>query len=715
MSKSLFSSSWYRVADLKPRLRPHTATHRHVFRGKIWYVLQDHQTGRFHRLSSIANLMLSLMDGRRTVGEIWEAAGRKSAEDPPTQDETIQLLAQLHSADLLQGELPPDFGEMAERAEQAGQRRVMQQLRNPIAFRLPLFDPDRFLDATQSLVRPLFSIAGFLGWLVLIASALVLATLHWSELTSDLADRVLAAENLALIMCVYPVIKSLHELGHAYATKIWGGEVHEIGVMLLVFIPILYVDASASAAFRQKRRRIIVGAAGIMVETALAAIAMFVWLHAAPGLGRTIAFNVMLVGGVSTLLFNGNPLLRFDGYYIFSDLIEIPNLASRSNAYFLYLIQKRLLKIDDVESPATAPGEAVWFLLYAISSFAYRMVVSIGIALFLANKFIVIGSAMAIWSLAAIFLLPLYKGLKFLAASPRLQGRRRRAFGVMAGLAIAASAALFLIPLPYATVADGVVVFPDQAELRAKTAGFVREVKAPPGTEVEARQPLVAMDDPALRAHVAVLTAQLDETLNRLEAVKDIDRVQAEMFSDQAHHLETKLDTFHNRQRDLTVSADHPGRFVMARAEDLPGRFAKRGELLGYVIGAHDPVIQLLVPQSDIDLIRNSKATVQVRLADDIDHPIAARIRRETPAAQQNVPSLALTTRGGGEITLDPSRGQQPAALFRFFLVEIELLEPTRVRYLGMRAYVRFSFEDQPIAWRVIRSARQFFLGQFRG
>ncbi len=158
-------------------------------------------------------------------------------------------------------------------------------------------------------------------------TGVVLAVLHWPELTSDVTDRVLATENVALIMCVYPIVKSLHELGHAYATKVWGGEVHEVGVMLLVFIPVLYVDASASAAFRQKHRRIVVGAAGIMVEMALAAIALIVWIYAAPGLGRTVAFNVILIGGVSTLLFNGNPLLRFDGYYIFSDLIEIPNLA----------------------------------------------------------------------------------------------------------------------------------------------------------------------------------------------------------------------------------------------------------------------------------------------------------------------------------------------------------------------------------------------------
>jgi len=714
MSRSLFSSSWYRVADLKPRLRSHTVIHRQVFRGKVWHILQDHQTGRFHSLSPMANLMLCLMDGRRTMRDIWEAAGRKASDDPPTQDETIQLLAQLHGADLLQGEIPPDFDEMAERSGKANQRRMMQQLRNPMALRVPLFDPDRMLDLTAPFVRPLFTVPGFLAWLALVLTGVVLAVIHWPELTSDISDRVLATENVAAIMCVYPLVKSLHELGHAYATKIWGGEVHEVGVMLLVFIPVLYVDASASAAFSQKHRRIIVGAAGILVEMALAAIATIVWLQGSPGLGRTVAFNVMLIGGVSTLLFNGNPLLRFDGYYIFSDLIEIPNLGSRANAYFLYLVQKHLFKIDDIESPVIVPSEAKWLLGYAALSFAYRMIVSLGIALFLATRLFVIGLVMAIWSVIAIAILPIFKGAKFLATSSRLRGQRRRAFAVVGALAAAAAMILFLIPLPYSTVAEGVVIVPDQAEVRAKTEGFVTQVAAAPGADVQPHQTLIALEDPILDAKVEVIEAQLDETRQRLDAVRQIDRVQAEMFEEQAAHLAERLAAVRVQEQGLNVDSDQSGRFVVARAEDMPGRFVKRGDLLGYVIANGNPVIRVLAPQADVDLIRQSTTVVEAHLAEDLEHPIAARILREAPAAQQDVPSLALTTRGGGTIALDPSRTQRPQALFSFFQIDVELLEPTGARRLGSRVYVRFKHGDEPVAWRILRSLRQFFLGQFR-
>ena len=713
MSRSLFSSSWYRVAGLKPRLRSHTQIHRQVYRGRIWHVLQDPQSGRFHSLSELSNLMVCLMDGRRTMQEIWEAAGRRAPDDPATQDETIQLLAQLHSADLLQGEFPPDFEEMAERSEMSSRRRLMTQLRNPMAIRIPLFDPDRLLTLMAPLVRPLFSVWGFLAWATLVTTGVVVAALHWPELTNDVSDRVLTAESVLLLLCVYPFVKSLHELGHAFATKAWGGEVHEVGMMLLVFIPVLYVDASASAAFKEKRRRIIVGAAGILVEMALAALATIFWVKGTPGLARSVAFNVMLIGGVSTLLFNGNPLLRFDGYYIFSDLVEIPNLGTRANAYVFYLIQRHMFGVDELETPIAAPSERKWLLLYALLSFAYRMIVSLGIAVFLATKLVAVGLVMAIWSISAILVWPIYKGLRYLATSPRLQGRRRRAIWLSIGASAALATLLFLVPLPYSTIAEGVVIVPDQSEVRTQTDGFVKQVEVASGAMVAPNQPLVVLEDPILDAKVDVMRSQIVEIEQRLEAVRMIDRVQAEMFEEQRAHLVDRLAALEKQQRQLQVSADRCGRFIVSNPENLPGRYVKRGELIGYVLPDSAAVVRLLAPQADVDLIRNASTVTQARLAEAPDRAVAASVLRAAPAAQVDVPSLALTTRGGGTIALDPARTQRPQALFSYFQVDVQLAQPIGAGRLGSRVYVRFKHPNQPIAWRILRSARQFFLGQF--
>jgi putative peptide zinc metalloprotease protein len=321
---------------------------------------------------------------------------------------------------------------------------------------------------------------------------------------------------------------------------------------------------------------------------------------------------------------------------------------------------------------------------------------------------------MAIWALTTIVVFPLFKGVKFLATSPRLRGQRKRAFWVIGGLVAAAWILLFIIPLPYATVAEGVVIVPDKAEVRARTEGFVVKVLATPGSTVPQGQPLVALNDPTLDAQVSVIAAQLEETRMRLDAVRQVDRVQAEMFQEQVTDLADKLASFRARRRDLTVVANQAGRFVIADAEDLPGRYIKRGELLGYVISTSNTVVRVVVPQSDVDLIHKGTTRVEAHLVEDLKQAIPARILREVPAAQQNVPSLALTTRGGGSIALNPSNTKNPEALFSLFLFDIELLKNIQMQTQGARVYVRFVHADTAVGWRIMRSLRQFFLGSFR-
>src|SRR6185436_15722548 len=325
VSEDLYSPSWYRVANLRPRLRGHVRIHRHHYRGELWYVLEDRVSRRMHRFNPQAHYVIGLMDGRRTVQALWDAAIERFGDDAPTQDEVIRLLGQLHAADVLQTEMAPDVDEILRRAQKTRQRSLMQKL-SPLALRIPLVDPERFLERWLPYYRWLFGPAGALLWLMVVGTGLALATAHWRELTESMSDRVLAPRNLLLLALTFPLVKLLHELGHACATKAWGGEVHDMGVMLLVLMPVPYVDATASSAFRETRRRVVVGAAGILVETFVASLALFVWLQAEPGTLRAMLYDVMLIAGVSTVVFNGNPLLRFDGYYILADLLQMPNL-----------------------------------------------------------------------------------------------------------------------------------------------------------------------------------------------------------------------------------------------------------------------------------------------------------------------------------------------------------------------------------------------------
>ena len=255
MSQSLFSPSWYRVAELKPRLRSHLEIHRHHYRGELWYVLQDHASGRFQRFTPSAHMLIGLMDGKHSVQEIWEAGRARLGEDAPTQEEVIRLLSQLHAVNALQTDVVPDTAEMLKRFEKQRYGKLKQNLRSPLFMRFALLDPERILALFLPLVRPFFSWAGAVIWLVVVGYGIFQAGVHWPELTRNIADRILAPSNLVILWLTYPFLKAFHEFGHAFAVKVRGGEVHEMGIMLLVFTPIPYVDASAASSFRNRRER----------------------------------------------------------------------------------------------------------------------------------------------------------------------------------------------------------------------------------------------------------------------------------------------------------------------------------------------------------------------------------------------------------------------------------------------------------------------------
>ncbi len=712
--RAFLSADWYRVAPLKPRLRGHVEVHRQVFRGDTWFVLQDQHSGKYHRITPAANYMLALMNGRRTMHRIWEAACERFADEPPTQSETIRLLAQLHGADLIASDLPPDIAEIGQRHARQERQTMLARIRNPLALRLPLFDPDGFLTATAGLVRWLFTPAGFLLWLALVGTGLVLLALNFGALTDGFRDQVLAAENLIVIALAYPVVKALHELGHGYATKVWGGEVHEIGVMFLVFIPVPYVDASSSVAFDSKWRRAVVGGAGIMVELALAALALIFWLNAEPGLARAFAFNVMLIGGISTLLFNGNPLLRFDGYFVLADLLEIPNLGQRANKYFFYLVRRYLFRLKEADSPVTARGERGWLFGYAVAAFVYRLFISFAIALFVASKFFFIGIVLACWALFNTFVAPLAKGVRYLFAGTELRGRRRWPLAATALIAGAVAAVLLWLPSPYVTVAHGVVWLDSSEIVRAGTDGTVREIARPDGAAVAAGEVVVRMEDPNLAGRLAILDARLRENELRLRATAFGDQVEAQVLRDRIALLQDQIAGLGERQAALAVAAPGDGRLVLPGERSLPGRMLRQGELIGYVVGREPLALRVAVPQAQAELVRGRTEAVEVLFLDAPGAALPARLVAEVPRSENTVPSRALSTEGGGSIVLNPAGPTELSTLDSVFQFEVAPETPLTVDLVGARALVKFDHGREPVGTRLYRGLRQLFLRQFR-
>ena len=715
MAKSarFLSASWYRVATLKPRLRQHVTVRMHRYRRQVWYVIGDGMRNRVHRVSPAAYVLVASMDGTRSLDSLWAEAAISLAEQAPTQDQVIQLLGQLHSNDLIAGDVPPDARELFQRQGQLNRSKILQWVLNPLALRIPVVDPNAFLTMTLPFVRPMISRFGAFLWLVTVLPALLLAARYWPELTGNIGDRVLPPENLLLIAAIYPVIKLLHELGHGYTTRAHGGEVHELGVMLLVLLPMPYVEVSASAGFRGKWTRCLVGAAGILVEIFIAAIAMYVWLLVEPGFVRAVAFNVMLTASVSSLLFNGNPLLRYDGYYVLADAIEVPNLAQRGRQYWSYLMRRYLFGTREArEFPATA-GERAWFLLYTPASAAYRISVTIAIALFLMAKYLAAGVVLALWGLLTGVILPVARGLWSVLSSPVYTRNRARAVTITGGLIAAGLAVLLWLPAPLHTDAEGVVWLPDNAIVRAGTDGFVRAVRTTPGTMVARGQVVIESVDPELTTRVRVLRGRETELIAKLDSVRFSDRVEAVVTETELSSARTERahDEYLAAMLDARAGAD--GLFVMAQPADAPGRFHKRGDILAYLLppdGAR--VIRAAISQEDIELVRHHVRRARIVLADRLDQGFDVSTIREVPSGKDQLPSAAIGTAGGGGTIVDPRDEHGLTALNRVFQVDLELSSPVPQAGFGGRAHVRFDHEWEPLGQQLWRRMRQLLLSR---
>src|SRR3954468_11352858 len=276
-----FSESWYRVAGLKARLRGSTQVSRQHYRGERWYVVRDPAGNQYHRLSSAAYRFVGLLDGSRTVGEAWDLVGGQLADDAPTQPEVIQILTQLHAANLLEANITADAGVLLRRHKQLQKRQLQGRLMNVLFPRIPLWDPDRFLKMWMPVMRGFLSKIGAVLWLAVIISAVVALVPHWTALkaaASHAIDAQTNSINYLWLFLTFCGIKLIHELGHAFTCRRFGGEVHELGIMFLVFVPAPYVDASSAWALPNKWQRILVGAGGMIFELFVAAILGFVWL-----------------------------------------------------------------------------------------------------------------------------------------------------------------------------------------------------------------------------------------------------------------------------------------------------------------------------------------------------------------------------------------------------------------------------------------------------
>lgn len=714
MTRPLLSGEWYRLRALRPRLRGHVRIHRHAYRGQVWYVIEDRIGGKHHRFNFPTYRLISLMDGRRDMSALWDVLMADLSDDTPTQDDVIQLLGQLHAADLVLVDITPDTAELFERRSKQQRRKWMGRLGNPVALRFPLFDPDALLKRMLRWFAPLFGWGGAAVWLAVMVPALVLLPSHWGELSGNASERLLANDNLLLLALLFPLVKAVHEISHGLACRMRGGEVHEIGLMLLMFYPVPYVDVSNASALVSKWQRALVGAAGVLAELFVAAIAFYLWLALEPGLARAMAYDVAVLASVTTLFFNANPLLRYDGYYILADVIECPNLGARASRYWQYLTERFVFGVRHPERSEATPGERRWFLAYAPVSYAYRLFVSLSIAALVAQKFFIVGVLIAIWTVLASVLWPVFKGLRVLWSAPRFADRVPRIRLVLGGFAVSVALALFALPLPYHTNGEGVLWLPERAILRAGTGGFVRDVLLPSGAALQPGQAVLQSVEPGLAAHIEVQAAKVEEIRTQFDAAWGTSQARAEQLEQELSREMAALARLRDDADHLTLRSQMAGTLLIDKADDLPGRFLRKGDIVGYVRTSDAPLVRVVLPQSDVDTVRLATQSVEVKMPQSMAQTWHAHLTRSVPAAAHQLPSAVLGTKGGGPTAVDPRDEKGLATLESVFEFELELPVEVPHEWLGSRLHVRFEHAAEPVGLRMVRAVRRAFLSHFR-
>ena len=710
-AESLFSPNWFRVADLHPLLGGHVQVRRQPSRDALWYVFSDTSTGRQHRLNDVAYQFAGRCNGHHSTQQIWEALLEKMGDHAPSQEEIIQLIGQLSESGMLQVDKLSDVEALFERHEARASKQRRSGM-NPLAFRLNLFNPDALLRRFDGIGQQIFRTWVLGVWGLIVGLALTGAFAHWSELRAHAATYLLTPRYLILMWLCFPVIKAVHELAHGLAVRRWGGEVTQMGITLLVLVPAPFVDASAASAFRHTYQRVMVSAAGIMVELLIAAFALFVWLNTEPGLLRDIAFVFAFIGSVSTVLFNGNPLLRFDGYYVLSDALNLPNLASRSSRYWIYLAQRYLLKIPNAQSPEPSQRERIWLLLYAPASWMFKIFIGVVITFWVASKSIFLGLAAGLFMLYSTLGQPIYKVLRFAFFSPALGTQRLRARLITTGLAVLVIVAVGIVPMPSITVAQGVVWLPERAQLRTETGGFIVSLAAKDGERVQPGQLIAVLEDPTLEAGRRELQGKLDGLRAEHYQTFLSDPLKAKNADEAMQRTEAELIRVEDRLSQLSVRAQIAGKLVMPRQQDLPGTYVKQGALLGYVFSPDQVRVRAVVDEHDIAQVREHTQNVEVLLIDRPSQRLEAGLTRETPAATQTLPSAALGDRAGGNRITDPSDKDGVTTLEPVFLVDLTL-PPHATHRVGGRAWVHFDHGDEPLAKQWSRRIQQLFLKHF--
>jgi putative peptide zinc metalloprotease protein len=736
------TNTWSASNDrpLRLRMRHDLVAKAQEYLGRRYWVVKDPLRLRYFRFEEEEYSILHALDGESSLEQIRKGFERQYAPQKLTASELHRLVAMLHRAALLVSDLPGQGEQLLERAKKEAKKKWLSAASQLLSFRFRGVNPDRSLTWLDARLGWLFTWPAFAVAVCLALASLALVASNLAELQRRLpsASEFFAAQNWVVLALCLAATKICHELGHGLACKRFGGECPEMGLMFLCFTPCLYCNVSDSWMIPNKWQRAAVGAAGMYVELILASLATIVWWWTHPGLINHLALNVIFVCSVSTLVFNANPLMRYDGYYILSDLLEIPNLRQKATSLLHRGLSWLCLGIEAPADPFLPQRRKLAFAAFSVASTIYGMFISLSILLFLNQVlepygFKIVGQMMLVLTLSLMVFGPAWKLIKFLRDPVRWEKLKMTRLATTLAVSAAVIGGVLLIPVPHRVVC-GVRIEPNEAEhLFVRVAGNLDVIHVEPGDEVQQGDHIVSLTNLDLETAMAKLEAERDrlsarrDSLNQGAISNERSALELPEIVESLATIEERIEGLAEEMQRLHIKAPCAG-VVFAPATIPPppdekeklrtwvgsplegrnlGAYCEEGVLICKV-GAPGEFEGLIVIEEDSLEFVHAGQSVEVFLDGIPGRMLSGKIERISPSEQKTMPKSLSSKQGGQVETITDEFGREQP---RHTLYEAQvLLDNSDGQFVaGMTGRAKIHTGTQSLGKRMWRMACQTF------
>jgi putative peptide zinc metalloprotease protein len=707
---------------LKVKLRPDLIVQPQFYEGMTHYVIKDPIALKYFRFKIEEYFLLQQFDGKQTLQDVKRAFERKYRPQTITVDDLLRFASQLHEAGIALIDSPDQAQALVRRHKKNKWKKFWQFLANILYIKIPIVDPEKLLTGMYPYFRWLYT-----SWFIAVSVGMMLAAItlvasQWQTFSARLPNfqSFFNWHTIVYFWCSLAIIKVIHEFGHGLTAKHFGGEVHEMGMLFLVLTPALYCDVTDSWLLPSKWKRIWISAAGIYVECFLASLATFVWWNTEQGLLNSLCLATMFICSVNTIMFNANPLLRYDGYYVMSDFLEIPNLRVKSTQFFAYVFQEHVLGLEIPVQSYMPRSRRSLFVTYAIASYLYRWVVTFSILYFLSQflkpyKLQSISYMIAGGSLVPLLVMPVYNALKFFRQPGRMRKVKKVRAAVFAAVTVALVTGILLIPTPLRIQGTLVLTPAKPVEIYAEVPGRLVTLNVRDGDYVTENTVLATLSNPEKQIEYQQLIEQHDASAVKAAwfSWSDKSRAQERQARQMEQQLEAALTKVNDQIDKLTIVAPRSGQVIGVPHKSTVGQYLKTGKPFFEIGDPHKLEAHLILDQTDIDLIRsrnpNDKPTAWIKIYGTSETTFKSYVSEQARRNRDEIPP-ELATEAGGEIATTKDQktgGDKP--LNAVFEVVIPVDNQDLLLQPGLRGFAKIDAGHSTLAWWIYRMAIKTF------